>query len=85
MKEIHTLDGENWTLTHLSGPIASPSLPSEIPATVPGCVHSDLLSAKIIGDPFVDNNEALQLWIGQSDWQYSRVFELGGDTVLDIE
>lgn len=81
MKEVHILDGENWTLTHLSGPSSSPSLPSEIPATVPGCVHSDLLSAQIIGDPFVDNNEAHQLWIGQSDWQYSRVFELGEDAV----
>jgi len=47
-----------------------------IPATVPGCVHSDLLAAKKIDDPFVGDNEEKLRWIYKESWIYSREFEV---------
>ena len=38
------------------------------PITVPGDVHSALLSAKIIPDPYYSANEYLTLWVGRADW-----------------
>lgn len=43
-------------------------------ASVPGSVHSDLLAAGLIADPFVDDNEEHQQWIGESDWEYRTDF-----------
>ncbi len=48
----------------------------KVVATVPGCVHTDLLAAKKIPDPFYRENEKDLYWIGESDWSYSRQFEL---------
>src|ERR1700682_4362027 len=39
-------------------------------ATVPGCVHTDLLNNKLIEDPFYRDNEQKQQWIGKTDWEY---------------
>lgn len=47
-----------------------------LPATVPGCVHTDLLAAGRIPDPFYRDNEASLQWIGQSDWRYRRTFQV---------
>jgi len=55
-----------------------------IPATVPGCVHMDLLAAGRIEDPFYRDNEDRQLWIGETDWVYSRSFDVAPD-VLSAE
>jgi len=43
-----------------------------IPATVPGTVHTDLLGAGLIPDPYVDQNELTLDWIGKTTWVYSR-------------
>jgi len=48
-----------------------------IPATVPGCVHTDLLAAGEIEDPFHRDNEERVQWIGEADWIYERTFEVG--------
>ena len=40
------------------------------PATVPGCVHLDLLNNKLIPDPFYRDNEAKLQWIENADWEY---------------
>ena len=45
-----------------------------IPATVPGCIHTDLLAAGKIDDPYYRDNEARQMWIGETAWVYSRAF-----------
>jgi beta-mannosidase len=45
-----------------------------VPATVPGCVHTDLLAAGLIPDPFVDANEDELRWIGRTDWVYETTF-----------
>jgi len=46
-----------------------------IPAVVPGCVHTDLMSAGKIGDPFYRDNENHLQWIGEKAWVYLREFE----------
>ncbi|MGJ6979982.1 glycosyl hydrolase 2 galactose-binding domain-containing protein [Aestuariimicrobium soli] len=69
-----SLSAQPWTLhpTRLApGPMGPIDLPPEIPATVPGSVHTDLLAADLIRDPFWGQNELGQFWIGQSDWAYS--------------
>jgi beta-mannosidase len=45
-----------------------------LPATVPGGVHSDLLSAGLIPDPFVGDNERRVKWVAEQDWEYRRIF-----------
>jgi len=62
--EILSLNGD-WTL-YQQGKEES------IKATVPGCVHTDLLSAEEIKDPFYRDNEKNILWIGETDWSYKR-------------
>jgi beta-mannosidase len=47
-----------------------------IPATVPGCIHTDLLAAKKIPDPFYRENERKVQWIGEANWIYRRSFEV---------
>src|SRR6201988_161462 len=45
-------------------------------ATVPGCVHTDLLANKLIEDPFYRDNEKKQQWIGKTNWEYRTTFKL---------
>jgi beta-mannosidase len=49
-----------------------------LPATVPGCVHTDLLAIGKIPDPFIGKNELDVKWVAAKDWEYSRVFTLDG-------
>ncbi|MFN2516451.1 MAG: glycoside hydrolase family 2 protein, partial [Pyrinomonadaceae bacterium] len=46
-------------------------------ATVPGCVHTDLLNNKLINDPFYRDNEKTLQWIGKTDWEYQTTFKVG--------
>jgi len=46
------------------------------PATVPGCVHSDLLGNGLIPDPFYGRNEFQLQWIEEEDWEYFRDFDV---------
>src|SRR5262245_64206033 len=41
-----------------------------MPAVVPGCVHTDLLRAGKIPDPFYGTNEKDLQWIERTDWEY---------------
>lgn len=49
---------------------------STIPASVPGCIHTDLLAAGKIEDPYYRDNEARLMWIGETDWIYRRTFDV---------
>src|ERR1041384_6825890 len=49
------------------------------PATVPGCVHTDLLNNKLIDDPFYRDNEQKLQWIGKTDWEYQTTLKVGAD------
>jgi beta-mannosidase len=46
-----------------------------IPAAVPGCIHTDLLAAGKIPDPFYRDNERAVQWVGESGWIYRRRFQ----------
>ncbi len=46
------------------------------PATVPGSVHTDLIAAKRIEDPFFRDNEVSLQWIGERTWNYQHTFTL---------
>jgi len=46
------------------------------PASVPGCVHTDLLKNKLIDDPFYRDNEKKLQWIGKTDWEYQTTINL---------
>jgi beta-mannosidase len=46
------------------------------PASVPGCVHTDLLTNKLIEDPFYRDNEKKLQWIGKTDWEYQTTFNV---------
>jgi beta-mannosidase len=60
------------TVTITAGSVA-------LPATVPGCVHTDLLAAGLLPDPFVDTNEADVAWVAASDWAYTCRFTAGAE------
>jgi beta-mannosidase len=51
------------------------------PALVPGCIHTDLLSAGKIEDPFYRDNEDRLQWIGEADWVYSRTFDVPAEVL----
>ena len=40
-------------------------------ATVPGCVHTDLLNHKLIPDPFYRDNEKKVQWVDKYSWEYA--------------
>lgn len=61
--------GGEWTLNQLSRKI-------NIPVQVPGSVHTDLVAAKIINDPFYRDYEKKLQWIGEVRWLYFRNFKI---------
>ncbi|SDR87906.1 beta-mannosidase [Paraoerskovia marina] len=74
-----------WTVTPVAGP-ALGRVTDPVPATVPGSVHTDLLAAGVIADPYLDDNESAQKWIAHSDWRYETTFEwtAGGQDRHDL-
>jgi beta-mannosidase len=52
-------------------------------ASVPGCIHTDLLSDSVITDPFYRLNEKDQQWIGETDWEYKTVFDVSETTLRE--
>jgi len=72
--------GVSWRLHGSSGVAPSPSATlTEADATVPGEVHTDLLAAGAIPDPFDADNESLLAWIGRTDWTYKAHFTWSGN------
>ncbi len=53
----------------------APELPASLPAQVPGCVHTDLLGAGLVPDPYLDENELSLNWIGHQRWHYRTSFD----------
>ncbi|MBT2414242.1 glycoside hydrolase family 2 protein [Streptomyces sp. ISL-12] len=62
---------EGWTLRHPDGAGGT------LPATVPGCVHTDLLAAGLIPDPFLGRDETEVAWVGRREWTYERRLDAG--------
>ncbi|MFF1542701.1 glycoside hydrolase family 2 protein [Streptomyces sp. NPDC058291] len=67
MKDVTPLP-EGWSLHHDGSPL---------PAQVPGCVHTDLLAAGLIPDPFLGTNEHEVAWVGRRAWTYTRPLHPG--------
>ena len=55
---------------------AHPGMDAWKQATVPGSVHTDLMAAGLIGDPYVGAAEAGLQWIGLADWEYRARFDV---------
>jgi len=87
----HTAVPGPWTLhVETAAPDADAAVLAHLPltATVPGTVHTDLLAAGIIEDPYLDRNELLTPWIGRSRWRYQGSLPVApsaerADLVLD--
>ncbi|NUP69159.1 MAG: glycoside hydrolase family 2 protein [Nonomuraea sp.] len=81
-KHVYRPLHDGWTLRAGGDePTGPPELrdAGAIPATVPGCVHTDLLAAGLIDDPFLDDNETRLGWIGRTDWVYELAFDWHAD------
>ena len=52
-----------------------------ISASVPGCVHTDLLAAGKIPDPFYRDNEKSVQWVSKTDWTYRRSFDVPAEVL----
>ncbi len=50
-------------------------------ASVPGTVHTDLLSNKLIPDPFFSDNEKKVQWVENEDWEYKSEFTCDKKTI----
>ncbi|GIJ40429.1 beta-mannosidase [Micromonospora andamanensis] len=72
---------DGWTMRAVPGQQVPPEIDgATVPATLPGCVHTDLLAAGLIPDPYLDDNETALAWIGRTDWVYETTFDrLPGD------
>jgi len=49
-----------------------------LPAQVPGGVHTDLMAAGRIADPFFGDEELRVQWVAERDWEYRRSFQVDG-------
>jgi len=47
-----------------------------LPASVPGTIHTDLMSNNIIPDPYFRDNESKVQWIENENWEYRLEFNL---------
>ncbi|WP_428961551.1 glycoside hydrolase family 2 protein [Micromonospora fluostatini] len=78
---------DGWTLHAVPGsPVPTVLAGREVPASVPGCVHTDLLAAGLIPDPYRDDNEVGLSWIGRTDWVYRSTVDWtpGDDDRVDL-
>ena len=74
---------DSWTLRAVGGPVPAEVAAATVAATVPGCVHTDLLADGLIPDPLLDRNEARVQWIARADWQYRTIFDWNPDADAD--
>jgi len=73
---------DGWTVRAV-GDVPDSIARRAIPATVPGCVHLDLMAAGLIPDPYLGENERLVTWIGRTDWRYETTFAWDGSGADD--
>ena len=45
-------------------------------SSVPGSVHTDLMSNNVIPDPYLDINNTKLEWVEKEDWTYKTSFDL---------
>jgi len=77
---------DGWTARAVAGEIPTAVEGVSFPATVPGCIHLDLLAAGVVADPYLDENERACQWVGRVDWRYETAFDWdGSNTDPDID
>jgi beta-mannosidase len=81
VRELH----DGWTVSPVGGLAADRVDLASTAASVPGCVHTDLLAAGLIPDPYLDRHELELAWIGRTDWQYDTNFEWTPSGVARVE
>eukprot|EP00755_Sulcionema_specki_P000373 Sspe_Gene.25377::Locus_10182_Transcript_1_1_Confidence_1.000_Length_2709::g.25377::m.25377/K01192/E3.2.1.25, MANBA, manB; beta-mannosidase len=64
--DVHDLSG-TWSLANGNGSISTTAM-------VPGDVHTALIAAGIIGDPYYRFRDVEYRWIAHDNWTYSTVF-----------
>lgn len=74
--KVRTPLSQGWTLrlnTDRHTPEQAPPglAGTAVPAQVPGCVHTDLMAAGLLADPYLDRNEDEVAWVGRADWTYT--------------
>ncbi len=69
MLSSHPVTG--WRVCATSGPVPGLLEGVDVPATVPGTVHTDLLDAGLVPDPYVDDGERELAWMRRTHWRYS--------------
>lgn len=69
---VQSLCGEGWQMKQVRGH-------SWYPASVPGTVHTDLIAAGIIDDPYFGFNERAVQWVDKEDWLYVRTFDVSDE------
>jgi len=77
----HTQLASGWTFRKVAHKGAANVEEAWLPATVPGCVHTDLLAAGKIGDPFFRLNEKDQQWIENEAWEYRTTLPVDAATL----
>ncbi|GAA1988276.1 glycoside hydrolase family 2 protein [Catenulispora subtropica] len=82
---MHVTTPAGWTVRAVGGDAPPHLAARRVPATVPGCVHLDLLAADLIPDPYLDANEALLHWIGRTDWRYEAEFHVDGEVAGELD
>jgi len=76
-----------WTVRHVNGPVPAEIGDAPLPAVVPGTIHTDLLAAGLIADPYVGTHETDLAWLHRSAWLYERAFATtpaGPDERVDL-
>ena len=69
-----TLDlSGKWNLTSADGSITGASM------QLPGDIHSALIDANLIQDPYYARNELDIQWVGKTDWILERTFEVSAN------
>ena len=72
---MHILDlAGDWTLRRTDSD-------TTFRASVPGCVHLDLLASGEIPDPYYRDHETNLQWIGETDWVYVRDVVITNDLI----
>lgn len=75
-KKFFLHDKWNLKIVNNNGSETSLTVNDVVEAKVPGTVHTDLLNAGLIDDPYYTDNELKLGWISDCDWVYSTNFDL---------
>lgn len=74
-KQLQKIDltGTHWTFEYDG---------KQLSASVPGCIHTDLLKHELIKDPFYRKQELDAQWISERNWVYTLTFDLDEEILL---